>query len=39
LFGAIAQSAHSANSEQHQRIIDILNGTRRDIQQILGETA
>jgi DNA-binding PadR family transcriptional regulator len=39
LFGAIAQSAHSANSEQHQRIIDILNGTRRDIHQILGETA
>lgn len=38
LFGAVAQSAHAAGSEQQQRIIDILNGARREIYQILGES-
>lgn len=37
LFGAVAQSAHTANSEQRQRIVDILNNARREIYGILGE--
>ncbi len=37
LFGAVAQSAHAASSEQQQRIIDIVNNARREIYGILGE--
>ena len=37
LFGAVAQSAHTASSEQQQRIVDILNNARREIYGILGE--
>ena len=37
LFGAVAQSVHTANSEQQQRILDIVNNARREIYQILGE--
>ncbi|WP_204800534.1 PadR family transcriptional regulator [Mycobacterium riyadhense] len=37
LFGAIAQSAHTASSEQQQRIVDIINTARREIYGILGE--
>jgi hypothetical protein len=28
---------HTANSEQQQRILDIVNNARREIYQILGE--
>jgi DNA-binding PadR family transcriptional regulator len=38
LFGAVAQSAHAVGPEQQQRIIEILNGARREIYQILGES-
>lgn len=38
LFGAVAQSVHSANAEQQQRILDIVNNARREIYQILGES-
>ncbi len=37
LFGAVAQSAHAASTEQQQRIIDIVNNARREIYTILGE--
>ncbi len=37
LFGAVAQSAHTANPEQQQRIVDIVNNARREVYQILGE--
>jgi DNA-binding PadR family transcriptional regulator len=37
LIGAVAQSAHTATAEQQQRIVDIVNGARRDIYNILGE--
>jgi DNA-binding PadR family transcriptional regulator len=37
LFGAVAQSAHAASSEQQQRIIEIVNNARREIYTILGE--
>jgi DNA-binding PadR family transcriptional regulator len=37
LFGAVAQSAHAANEEQQQRILDIVNNARREIYAILGE--
>lgn len=37
LFGAVAQSAHTATAEQQQRIIEILNTARREIYGILGE--
>jgi len=37
LFGAVAQSAHAATTEQQQRIIDIVNNARREIYTILGE--
>ncbi|MGV9801322.1 PadR family transcriptional regulator [Mycobacterium sp. NPDC003449] len=37
LMGAVAQSAHTANDDQQQRILDIVNGARREIYQILGE--
>ncbi|BBY58084.1 hypothetical protein MSAR_12200 [Mycolicibacterium sarraceniae] len=38
LFGAVRQAAFAANSEQQQRIIDIVNNARREIYQILGES-
>lgn len=38
LFGAVAQSAHAANDDQQQRILDIVNNARREIYQILGES-
>lgn len=37
LMGAVAQSSHAASPEQQQRIVDIVNGARREIYQILGE--
>jgi len=37
LFGAVAQSAHTATAEQQQRIVEILNTARREIYGILGE--
>jgi DNA-binding PadR family transcriptional regulator len=37
LFGAVAQSAHAANEEQQQRVLDIVNNARREIYTILGE--
>ena len=37
LFGAVAQSAHAASTEQQQRIIDIVNTARREIYTILAE--
>lgn len=37
LFGAVAQSAHVANEEQQQRILEIVNNARREIYTILGE--
>ncbi|MCV7198707.1 PadR family transcriptional regulator [Mycobacterium angelicum] len=37
LFGAVAQSAHTATPEQQQRIVEILNNARREIYGILGE--
>jgi DNA-binding PadR family transcriptional regulator len=37
LFGAAAQSAHTATAEQQQRIVEILNNARREIYGILGE--
>jgi DNA-binding PadR family transcriptional regulator len=37
LFGAVAQSAHAANEEQQQRILDIANNARREIYTILAE--
>jgi DNA-binding PadR family transcriptional regulator len=37
LFGAVAQSAHAANEEQQQRILDIVNNARREIYTILAE--
>jgi DNA-binding PadR family transcriptional regulator len=38
LFGAVAQSVHTASAEQQQRILDIVNNARREIYQILGES-
>jgi DNA-binding PadR family transcriptional regulator len=38
LIGAVAQSAHTANVEQQERIVDIVNNARREIYQILGES-
>ncbi|HYB83418.1 MAG TPA: PadR family transcriptional regulator [Mycobacterium sp.] len=37
LFGAVAQSAHTASAEQQQRIVEIINNARREIYGILGE--
>ncbi|OBJ56768.1 PadR family transcriptional regulator [Mycobacterium sp. 1423905.2] len=37
LFGAVAQSAHTATAEQQQRIVEIVNNARREIYGILGE--
>ena len=37
LLGAVGQSVHTANPEQQQRILDIVNNARREIYQILGE--
>lgn len=38
LMGAVAQSAHAANEDQQQRIVDIVNTARREIYGILGES-
>ncbi|CAJ1505076.1 PadR family transcriptional regulator [[Mycobacterium] kokjensenii] len=38
LFGAVAQAAQAATPEQQQRVVDILNGARKSIYGILGET-
>ena len=38
LFGAVMQSAHAAGPEQQKRIVDIVNGARREIYKILGES-
>jgi DNA-binding PadR family transcriptional regulator len=38
LIGAVAQSAYAATEEQQQRITDIVNGARRDVYNILGES-
>jgi DNA-binding PadR family transcriptional regulator len=38
LMGAVAQSAHTANDEQQERIVDIVNNARREVYQILGES-
>jgi DNA-binding PadR family transcriptional regulator len=38
LMGAVAQSAHTANDEQQERIVAIVNNARREIYQILGES-
>jgi DNA-binding PadR family transcriptional regulator len=37
LFGAVAQSAHTASEDQQQRIVELLNNVRREIYGILGE--
>ncbi|CPR11007.1 PadR family transcriptional regulator [Mycobacterium bohemicum DSM 44277] len=37
LFGAVAQSAHTATADQQQRVVEILNTARREIYGILGE--
>ena len=37
LFGAVAQSAHAASTEQQQRILEIVNNARREIYTILAE--
>jgi DNA-binding PadR family transcriptional regulator len=37
LFGAVAQSAHAATTEQQQRIIEIVINARREIYTILAE--
>jgi DNA-binding PadR family transcriptional regulator len=37
LMGAVAQSVHTASGDQQRRILDIINGARREIYQILGE--
>ncbi|MDD4866653.1 MAG: PadR family transcriptional regulator [Mycobacterium sp.] len=37
LYGAVAQAAHAATTEQQQRIVDIVNNARREIYGILGE--
>ncbi len=38
LMGAVAQSAYATNEEQQQRILDIVNGARREVYNILGES-
>jgi DNA-binding PadR family transcriptional regulator len=38
LIGALAQSAHAADPDQQQRIIEIVNNARREIYQILGDS-
>ena len=38
LMGAVAQSAYTANEEQQERIVDIVNNARREIYGILGES-
>jgi DNA-binding PadR family transcriptional regulator len=38
LMGAVAQSAHTANEQQQDRILGIVNNARREIYQILGES-
>ncbi|RFD26821.1 hypothetical protein MUBE_03205 [Mycobacterium uberis] len=36
-FGAIKQFTHTASVDQQQRIVEIINNTRRDIYDIFGE--
>src|ERR1700742_822170 len=38
LMGAVGQSAYTANEEQQERIVDIVNNARREIYGILGES-
>jgi DNA-binding PadR family transcriptional regulator len=38
LMGAVTQSAYTATEEQQQRIVDIVNGARREVYNILGES-
>jgi DNA-binding PadR family transcriptional regulator len=38
LFGAVAQSTHTATAEQQKRILDIVNTARREIYSILSES-
>jgi len=38
LMGAVAQSTYTATEEQQQRILDIVNGARREVYNILGES-
>jgi DNA-binding PadR family transcriptional regulator len=38
LMGAVAQSAYTATEEQQKRILDIVNGARREVYNILGES-
>lgn len=38
LFGAVTQAGQAATTEQQQRIVDIINGARKEIYGILGET-
>jgi len=38
LVGAVAQSAYTANEEQQDRVVDIVNNARREIYGILGES-
>ena len=38
LMGAVAQSAYTANEEQQDRVVDIVNNARREIYGILGES-
>ena len=38
LMGAVAQSAYTANEDQQDRIVDIVNNARREIYGILGES-
>ncbi|HET7668364.1 MAG TPA: PadR family transcriptional regulator [Mycobacterium sp.] len=38
LMGAVAQSAYTANEQQQDRIVDIVNNARREIYGILGES-
>lgn len=37
LFAAVAQAADAATAEQQQRIVDVVNNTRREVYGILGE--
>ncbi|MEB3034631.1 PadR family transcriptional regulator [[Mycobacterium] nativiensis] len=38
LFGAVMQAGQAATPEQQQRVVDIVNGARKEIYGILGET-
>ena len=36
-MGAVAQVGFAANSEQQQKVVDIVNNARREIYHVLGE--